>query len=541
MLRRLFSNGPIQSITAAASVVAVASLTSRFLGIFRDRVLAGEFGATETLDIYYAAFRLPDFLYNFLIFGALSAGFIPLLSAHHAKQQSKEVWEFTNIVLTIGMVIIIPLILILLITAPFLIKWIVVPGFSPEDQEVTVYLSRIMFLSPFFLGLSGILSGVLQSYKRFFIYSLAPIFYNVGIIIGALYFVPIYGIIGLAWGVVLGAFLHFAIQFPAVKALGWPLRFILKLKDYRLKELFRLMVPRTLTLLVVQSNLLVITFIASHLAEGSITVFNLANNLQSFPIGIIGISFAVAAFPTLSQYMAERKIQKFVESFVKSVSEILYFILPITVLVFGLRAQIVRIILGTGVFGWEATQNTLTALGYFSLSLFAQSLIPLFTRAFFAQKDSAYPFAASVIGLLSNIVFSYFFAIVEGMGVIGLALSFSLSSVLQLIVLWFGLHLRIGNLRDTELLRTTSKILIGVLAMIPVMQGMKELTVSFIPLTTFLGVFFQAAITGLVAIGVYIGVEWLVGSEEQRVLINACKRRMYREASLGDVGQGREV
>ena len=541
MFRRLFSNGPIQSITAAASVVAVASLTSRFLGIFRDRVLAGEFGATETLDIYYAAFRLPDFLYTFLIFGALSAGFIPLLAAHHAKRQSKEVWEFTNMVLTIGVVVIIPLILILLALAPYIITFLVVPGFSPENQETTIRLSRIMFLSPLFLGLSGVMSGVLQSFKRFFVYSLAPIFYNVGIIIGALYFVPIYGIEGLAWGVVLGAFLHFAIQFPAVKSLGWPIRFIVRFSDRRLKELFRLMVPRTLTLLVAQANLLVITFIASHLSEGSITVFNLANNLQSFPIGIIGISFAVAAFPTLSQYAASQKMQEFTESFVKSVAEILYFILPITILMFGLRAQIVRVILGTGAFGWEDTQNTLTALGFFSLSLFAQSLIPLFTRAFFAQKDSAYPFAASIIGLLSNIGLSYFFGVVQGMGVAGLALAFSLASVLQLASLWVGLRLRMGSLRDTELLRVVFKILLGVLAMVPVMQGMKTLTVMVLPLTTFIGVFFQALLTGVAALVAYIAVEWLVGSEQQRVLLHACKRRLYREPPVGDVGQGREV
>ena len=541
MLRRLFNNGPIQSITAAASVVAVASLTSRFLGIFRDRVLAGEFGASETLDIYYAAFRLPDFLYTFLILGALSAGFIPLLAAHHAKKEDKEAWEFTNLVLTVGLIIIVPLILLLMVTAPWIIKWLVVPGFSAENQALTVELSRIMFLSPFFLGLSGILSGVLQSFKRFFIYSLAPIFYNIGIIVGALYLVPIFGINGLAWGVVLGAFLHFIIQFPAVTTLGWKMRLLIDFGDKRLRELFRLMVPRTMTLLITQSNLVVITIIASHLSEGSITVFNLANNLQSFPIGIIGISFAVAAFPTLSQYAAEKKHEKFVESFTKSVAEVLYFIVPITILVFGLRAQIVRVILGSGVFGWEATQNTLTALGFFSLSLFAQSLIPLFTRAFFANKNSSYPFGASVFGFVANIAFSYYFALVQGMGVVGLALAFSIASIIHLSALWIGLRYKFGSLRDREMIHVTLQILLGALAMIPVMQFTKELTAAIIPLSTFLGVVFQTILTGGVAMVVYIAVEWLVGSEQQRVLLEACRRRMAKTGALGDVGQGREV
>ncbi len=229
MIRRIFS-GKINSITIAAFLVAFSSLISRFLGIFRDRILAGEFGAGDTLDVYYAAFRIPDLIFNLLVLGALSAGFIPVLSLLIKKskekknyEDNKKAWGFTNNLLNIlGLSLLIVSVLGIFF-APALMK-LVAPGFSPEKQKLTADLTRIMFLSPIFLGVSSILGGILQTFKRFFVYSLAPIVYNIGIIIGALYFVPLWGIHGLAWGVVLGAFMHMFIQLPMALKLGFRYR-----------------------------------------------------------------------------------------------------------------------------------------------------------------------------------------------------------------------------------------------------------------------------------------------------------------------------
>src|SRR3989338_6728522 len=206
MIKRLFHTKRQASITGAAIILGAASFLSRIIGIVRDRIFAHQFGAGDILDAYYAAFRAPDLVYNLLIVGALSAGFIPIFLELKEKN-TKEAWLVTNTILNmiaIGSLIICT---ILFIFTPGIIHGIV-PGFDTEKQALTVMLSRIMFVSPIILGISSLVSGVLQSYKAFFIYSLTPIMYNLGIIVGAIFFVPVWGVTGLAYGVLLGAIFH---------------------------------------------------------------------------------------------------------------------------------------------------------------------------------------------------------------------------------------------------------------------------------------------------------------------------------------------
>ena len=379
MIRRLFS-GQINSITIAALLVALSSLVSRFLGIFRDRILAGQFGAGDTLDVYYAAFRVPDLIFNLLVLGALSAGFIPIftclikdpvcrLKSIFSSSPNRDAWLLANNLLNILALSLIILSVIGVVLSPWLIK-LISPGFTADKQALTTALSRIMFISPVFLGISGIFGGILQSFKRFFVYSLSPILYNIGIIIGALFFVPYLGVYGLAWGVVLGAFLHLTMQVPAVWRLGFRYQPIFDFRGDNIKKIFYMMVPRTLSLAITQINFMVITVVASTLASGSIAIFNLANNLQSFPIGIFGISFAVAAFPALAAQAFDR--EKLIINFSRIFRQILFFIIPATVLLFTLRAQIIRVILGTGEFNWEDTILSIDTLAYFAISLFAR-------------------------------------------------------------------------------------------------------------------------------------------------------------------------
>ncbi|HCP08889.1 MAG TPA: murein biosynthesis integral membrane protein MurJ, partial [Candidatus Moranbacteria bacterium] len=212
MIKRIFNNGilngkPAQSVTAAAFIITVAGLASRTLGLLRDRFLASTFGAGDTLDVYYAAFRIPDLIYNLLILGALSAAFIPVFTGLISKDQKEDAWKAANGILNLSIFFIIIVSLILAVFAPYLMK-VITPGFPAEKMEMVVSFTRIMFLSPLFLGISGIFGGILTSYKRFLIYSIAPILYNLGIIFGVLVLVRFMGPIGLAWGVVLGAFLH---------------------------------------------------------------------------------------------------------------------------------------------------------------------------------------------------------------------------------------------------------------------------------------------------------------------------------------------
>jgi len=547
MIKKLFS-GQINSIAAAAFLVGATSLISRLLGVFRDRILAGEFGAGDTLDIYYAAFRIPDLIFNLLVLGALSAGFIPLLSGlihgedPHPddvffKKANKEAWEFVSVALNLLGIILLALSILGIVFAPQLMR-IIAPGYITEKQALTVALTRIMFLSPIFLGLSGILGGILQSFKRFFVYSLSPIFYNVGIIIGVIYLVPVWGLNGLAWGVVLGAFLHMVLQIPLVYRLGFRYSLKIDLKNKNIRKLALMTVPRTLSLAVSQLNLLVITIIASTLVGGSLAIFNFANNLQSLPVGVVGISFAVAAFPTLSAVAFDRK--KLVKNFSDTFRNILFFIVPSTVLLLTLRSQITRAILGSGSFDWRDTVLTIDTLALFSVSLFAQAGLPLLVRVFYARHNSRTPFLIGLVCAVFNIFLSYYFS--RAFGVAGLALAFSLASIMNFSLLWLALRMEIGDLDEKRILFSALKFSLSALACGVAVQGGKSLIADFFGTDTFSGIFLQGLFAGSVGIAVYIAFCSLMKSEELFIFWASIKRRFpWRKIEAGDQGEARGI
>lgn len=547
MIRKLLTC-KIDSITIAAGLVAVSSLVSRLLGIFRDRILAGEFGAGDTLDVYYAAFRIPDFIFNLIVLGAISAGFIPILTSliknNFAKikglvsgKENEDAWRFANNLLNILGLALLAISVVGIIFAPQLMK-LIAPGFSPEKQLIASNLTRIMFLSPLFLGISSILGGILQTFKRFFVYSLSPILYNIGIIFGALYLVPFLGVYGLAWGVVLGAFLHMAVQAPMVFKLGFRYRAIINFKSQELLRLGRMMIPRTMSLGLSQINLLVITIIASTLASGSLAVFNLANNLQSFPVGIFGISFAIAAFPTLSAVAFDR--DKLIENFSRTVRQILFFLIPATVLLLTLRAQIVRVILGTGEFGWRDTLLTIDTLSYFAISLFAQALIPLLIRVFYARQNSKTPFIIGLFSVCLNVALSLIFA--PKYGVAGLALAFSLASIFNFAVLWLVLYGELGSMNEEKILFSTVKFSIAAIACGVMVQGAERVVEPYVNMNTFIGIFTQSLTAGLLGIFIYISVCALLKSEELLHFYGAIKCRLSgKKADTGDHGEARGI
>ncbi|NCD00767.1 murein biosynthesis integral membrane protein MurJ [bacterium] len=543
MFKKIFSTST-NSITSAAALVAVFSLLSRVLGILRDRILAGQFGAGEITDVYYAAFRVPDLLFNLIVLGALSAGFIPVftklvknfsLEKKESNKNNKEAWDLASNVLNLLLLTLIFLSILGMIFTPQLVN-VIVPGFSLELKVLTVKLTRIMFLSPIFLGISSVLGGILQSYKKFLAYSLAPVLYNLGIIFGILYLVPRFGNSGLAWGVILGAFLHMAIQIPSAVSSGFKYSFRLDLKSKYLKKIIRMMVPRTLALAISQINLLVITIIASTLMVGSLAIFNFANNLQSFPIGIFGISFAVAAFPVFSRLSNNNKELK--NSFLKTFKQILFFIIPATILFITLRAQIIRVILGTGEFNWQDIILTIETLGFFSLSLFSQATIPLLVRVFYAKEDSKTPFYSALIAMVINIILSIYFSII--LGISGLSLAFSIASVLNFVILWIVLSYRLEGLVSRNLIFSIIKMSLAAMAAGGTVQLAKVLVWPYIDMTTFIGVFTQGLVSGLAGLFVYIVLCYILKVEELKNIINNFKRKIsWKKIETEDSNQAR--
>ncbi len=529
MIKNLL-NGESKTITGAALLLGAASLASRFLGVIRDRVLAGQFGAGDTLDVYYAAFRIPDFIFNLLILGALSAGFIPIFTAalSSAKERGDnfgKAWDIVSGLINIMGILLIFLCGLFIVLSPFIVP-VITPGFGAEKMALTVTMTQIMMLSPLFLGLSNIFGGVLQSFKRFFIYSLAPIFYNLGIILGALFFTKWWGICGLAVGVILGAIAHMLIQLPAVVSLGYRYRWIFNLADQNVRQIGRLMIPRTLGLAVSQVNLVVMTVIASTLVPGSLAVFNLANNLQYFPIGIIGISFAVAAFPVLGECAAGGRKEEMVKNFSHSVRQILFFIVPAAVLLLVLRAQIVRVIFGSGEFDWEDTILTADTLAFFVTSLFAQALVPLLARFFYALQDTKTPFFIGLFSAVVNVFLAIYMA--ERWGVIGLAAAFSASSILNFCLLWILLRVKFGSLDEKRILGSAFKISVAAVLMAFSIQGMKAALAPFVDMQTFLGIFGQGLGAGLVGLIVFVISGFLLGSREMFAVRDAVKYKLFK-------------
>jgi len=522
MVKKIFNHAS-KTVFSAAFILAIMALLSRILGLLRDRMLAGKFGAGDDLDIYFAAFRLPDLIYGILIMGAISSAFIPVF-AEYFKKDEKEAWLLTGKLFNWILLIIIGLSLIFIVLAPQVVS-LIAPGFSGTKKAMTVLMTRIMFFSPLFLGLSSIMSGALQYFHRFFIYSLAPIMYNLGIITGILFFVPRMGLVGLAWGVVLGAGLHFLIQLPSAIYSGF--RFKLSISSHRgIKKILKLTIPRTIGMAGSQINYVVITAIASSLAVGSIAIFNLANNLQYVPIGIIGISFATAVFPRLADSSAEKDGKNFSKDFSSAFNQILYFVLPIAAILFVLRAQIIRLVLGTGQFSWVDTRLTAAALGIFAISVFAQSLIPLISRAFYSLHDTRTPVSISLISIGLNIalsfglvwvlnnnnIFSVFFSDLLRLGgikkfaVLGLPLAFSLSSIFN-----FAALMKFFNKKSKEwdakfILDSVYKIILSSVAMVVVIYGSLQFLNLFFNNQTFLGLFLQTAISALIGIGAYFMV-----------------------------------
>lgn len=517
-----YLNGQSQTITSAAIILAAASLASRFLGLLRDRLLAGHFGAGDALDIYYAAFRLPDMVYNLLIMGALSAGFIPVfVSLWEGKKE--EVWKFVNSILNILLIGLLVLGGLFFLLTPWLME-LITPGFSADKIQMTVLLSRIMFLSPMLLGVSAIFGGVLQSMKRFLVFSLTPIFYNLGIIFGILFFAPRWGLPGLAWGVALGAFLHMVIQLPAIFSLGFRWRAAVDWTDWGVRRLARLMVPRTLTLAVSQLNFVAITVLASGLAAGSLAIFNLAYNIWTFPLGILAASLAIAAFPSLSQEAVAKNWSAFAKIFSGTFRQILFLVLPVSALFMVLRAQIVRVILGTGRFGWTDTILTIKTFQFLTVGLFAEALILLLVRGFFALEDTKTPFWIGLVSSVFRIGFAGSFGLV--LGVAGLGLGYAAGSIINLILLWFFLRRKTGTLNEQEIIWSATKTTISSLIAGFVAYGMLQLMDKYVDTHTLLGIMAQGFSAGLAALIVYFLAGLLLRSQELWTIWRGVRHRL---------------
>ena len=513
----------------ATVVLAVAFLVSRLFGLFRDRTLAAHFGAGDVLDAYFAAFKIPDFIFSLLLLGALSSAFIPIFTEYIQKNGKDEAWSFVNTLVNLGIIILTVMLLLIAIFAPQL-SHLVAPGFDDAKRQVTVNLMRVMLFSPLFFGLSNLAGGILNSFRNFIVYAIAPILYNIGIISGVVWLVPRFGYMGLAYGVVLGAFLHMLIQIPSVFSLGYKYQIHLNTKHPGLRKLAFLMLPRTLGIAAQQVSVLVNTIIASTLAVGSIAVLNLGDNLYSLPVSIFGISFAVAVFPALTEKYTLQKLDEFKEDFVRTFRQIMFFILPTMMLYWLLRAQIVRLVLGAGQFGWEDTRFTVSVLAFLVFGMWAQAIVPLLARSFYALQDTKTPFFTSILSLIVNIISALL--LVSYFQVVGLAMAISIGAIINAVVLFIILHFRLEGLPLRRLGKLILQIGLASLTMGLFGYGALQAMSWIINTHTFAGLLIQTIVAFGVAALTYLVVARKFGLPELKMVMAILKRvRLIKSAS----------
>ncbi len=507
------------TIGGGAILIAFFGIASKVVGLYRDRLFAGTFGASRLSDIYFASFKLPDLVFNILVLGALTSSFIPVFQKTWHKNNEQGIL-LSNAVLNILLIAIGIFTILVWLCAPIFVPYLV-PGFGHQDIALTITMTRYLLASLLFFTASNLLSGVLNAWKRFFSFGLSSVLYNVGIIIGIVYCYPVFGMPGLAIGVVGGAAMHFLVQAIEAYKNGWRYKPVL-FYDASVKRIMQLMIPRMVGLAGNQIAVVVVTILASTLSAGSLAVFNYANNLQSIPIGIFGISLAVAAFPYFSKSLSENDDASFRKMFSVQCRRILYFLIPISFSLLLLRAQIVRVILGTGAFDWNATHLTAQALGFFSLAICAQGLVPLLARSFYALEDTVTPVVVSFVDIGATIILSLL--LLPNFGVLGLVFADAIGGIGNMLVLFILLHRRFGDLDDTELARSIMRISAVSLVASALMYLSLQYTARLLDTHTFIGIFTQGAVSGSIGIAVYVLLSMLLGFDE----IHSVKRYILK-------------
>jgi len=404
-----------------------------------------------------------------------------------------------------------------------------------------------MLLSPILMGLSNLFGTVTQLFRKFFIYSLSPILYNVGIIIGVIFFYPVWGIGGLAMGVVLGALMHFGIQAFASSSCGFTPKFSLSVNFKEIKNVALTSFPRTLGLAFNNIALISIIAMASFLKSGSISVFNFSFNLQSVPLNIIGISYAVAAFPTLAKSFGNGNKEEFKKHLKEAARAIVFWSIPVIFLFIVLRAQIVRVILGSGSFSWDNTRLVAACLAIFSVSILAQGMITLLSRSYYATGNTKRPlivnFFCSLLIILLSYVFikifqdiSFFRYFIEsllkvsdipGTEVLMLPLAYSVGTIFNFILHW--IFVKKDFMPDESFITKTFFQSLGASFFLGVVGYLSLNILSPVfGTTTFWGVFLQGFISGILGIIAALVVLYLLKSKELNDIIETLKTKFWR-------------
>ncbi len=559
MVSKIFKllNRQSHGINEAALLLGLFTFVSQLLGLVRDRFLATYLGAGHHLDVYYAAFKIPDFLYVSVATLASITVLLPYLSEKYGIGDTEgygRAKKFLDQIFTVLLIFLVGLSIILFILMPWLAK-LVAPGFDAASLKTLTGLSRIMLVQPIIIGVSNMLGSVTQMFKKFFVSALSPVFYNIGIILGIIFLYPIFGLQGLAYGVILGAILHLVIQIPVLIHARFTPRMTRNISFFEIKSIVLTSIPRTIGLSMSAFTALILTSIASLLGTGSISIFNLTNNMLNVPIGIIGISYAVASFPTLvALYNNHDRIQ-FAQHIINATRKIMFWAIPVTILFIVLRAQIIRVILGSQSFSWNDTRLAAATLALFVIGLVAQSLVHLFVRGYYAAGNTKKPLITNTLSQTMTIALAIIFLGIirnssavsevlrsllrlQGVPVIdllALPLAFAVGNIINSIALWKMFTKDFPETNVYPIVRTTVQSITASLCMGVVTYGALNFLVIIFNQNTFWGIFLQGFIAALFGILMFVTILIMLKNQEIFEFMATLKRKFWEAHVVRDV------
>jgi len=430
------------TLATSALIVAAAFVLSRVLGLAREIILARQFGTGPEMDAYVSAFRIPDLLFLVVMAGAFGAAFIPVFGEYLEADDQDRAWRLASSVLTwAGVSVVVLSGLCFLLARPLM--YIVAPGFDQQTEDTAVQLMRILLLSPVFLGLGIAAKGILEAHNQFTLPAAAPLIYNGAIIIGAVFFVPEYGIYAVGWAVIFGALGHFLVQTPGLVRAGMRFRPSLDRNVDGLGEVARLFGPRVVGLAVFQVNFIAVTAFASTTGEESVSAINYAWQLLMLPHGVLALSISTVAFPTLAALYSRGDKEQFATTLDRTLRPLLFLSIPSGIGLLLLRKPIVQVIFESGNFDTASTRLVIAPLAAFAAGLLGYALTEILTRVFYALRDTMTPVITGVLTVVLNLLLCVLF--LESLGYAGLALALSVTTGAEALILLLFLRARIGH------------------------------------------------------------------------------------------------
>jgi len=524
------------TVGSAALVLALMVLLSRVLGLIRDRLLASYF-APDLLGVYFAAFRIPNFIFELLVMGALTSAFIPVYSKYLTQGNKEEAQRVASGLINLSLVIFTCIAIPLYIGA----KWLsigIAPGFNEAQlTQMTAFTRFMLFFQVVPLLVGNVLTGILQSHNLFLIPAFAPVLYNIGIIIGVVLLAPVYGLWAPVIGVGIGAVFFVLIQIPALVHIGYRHSGELNPRRTGIKEVGKLMGPRTFGLAVTQIDTTIDLILASLLGARMVTIFTFAQQLQQLPIGLFGQTIAQAALPVLSQLSVADKRDEFIKTMRAAIHQILFLVLPMSMLFIVLRIPVVRLIYGASQFDWAATVATGMTLSAFSVSLFAQAIAQVLARGFYALLDSKTPVVVGVISVLLNSVLSILFIMVFHMPIWALGISTSIASIVNAVLLIYLLDRRLtGFIVPSFLFPIVKMGLAAIVTGLALYVPLKLFDQLVFDTTHTFGLLFLTGVSGTIGLGTYFFLSWVLNVDQVHDVVRVMKRlQKIRDFSLEPV------